>query len=174
MVELDAMAGPPQPDKLCPSCGQLAAADANVCSNCGYNFNTGPFAKPPAGDFGAYPPPPGVPPQPGIPPQGAPNWQANYPRGGYDQQSTGAADGMAIASLVLGIISLPLFCIWCLGLPCGLLAIIFGALGLKGRYRALAISGIVCAGIGMLLALGFVALAASGAFQSSSSSYPFR
>jgi hypothetical protein len=68
---------------------------------------------------------------------------------------------MAIASLIIGILSLPSFCLWCISIPLAILALIFGALGLKGRNRSLAIAGMTCAGLGILLAIAFVILAST-------------
>jgi hypothetical protein len=132
------------------------AADANVCSQCGYNFNAGPYSRPPQA---------GQPFQPGVPQPGQYGTynQANYVRPGYEQQNTGTADALAITSLILGILSLPAFCLWCAAIPLGGLAIILGAFGLKGKYRSLAIGGMICGGLGILLAVGIVALVASGA-----------
>lgn len=146
---------PPQ-QKLCPSCGMSVPIDANVCSKCGYNFNSGPYSQPPGPQH--YNPGP----QPGQ--YGNYGNHGQYVRPGFDNQNTGTADALAIVGLVLGILSVPSFCIWCVSLPLGGLAIIFGALGLKGKYRGLAIGGMICGGISILLAIGFIVLAASGAF----------
>lgn len=58
--------------------------------------------------------------------------------------------GFAIAALVLGIVSIVLACLWFLSIPCGILAIIFGALGLKSTKKGLSIAGIVTGIIGTL------------------------
>lgn len=57
--------------------------------------------------------------------------------------------GLSIAAMVLGIISLVLFCIWYISIPCAILAIIFGIIGKKKGGRGMAIAGLV---------LGIVAL----------------
>ena len=64
--------------------------------------------------------------------------------------------GFAIASLVLGILSIPLVCWGCVGLICGVLALIFGILGLKSSKRGLAIAGIVTGIIGLIVYVVFV------------------
>lgn len=67
-------------------------------------------------------------------------------------------NGMAVAALVLGIISLVLFCFWYLAIPCGILAIIFGSIGGK-RAKAgasgggMAKGGLICGCISVGLAL---------------------
>lgn len=63
--------------------------------------------------------------------------------------------GFSIASMVLGIISIVLFCIWYLSIPCAILAIIFGIVGMKKGGKGMAISGLV---------LGIIAVAIVGIF----------
>jgi len=43
----------------------------------------------------------------------------------YSTPGASKSSGLAIASMVLGIVSL-LFCIWYIAIPCGILAIVFG------------------------------------------------
>lgn len=61
--------------------------------------------------------------------------------------------GFSIASMVLGIISIVLFCIWYLSIPCAILAIIFGVVGMKKGGKGMAIAGLV---------LGIIAVAIVG------------
>lgn len=63
--------------------------------------------------------------------------------------------GFSIASMVLGIISIVLFCIWYLSIPCAILAIIFGIVGMKKGAKGMAIAGLV---------LGIIAVAIVGIF----------
>lgn len=63
---------------------------------------------------------------------------------------TQESKGLSIASMVLGIISVVLFCIWYVSIPCAILAIIFGIVGMKKGGRGMGIAGLV---------LGIVALA---------------
>ncbi len=61
--------------------------------------------------------------------------------------------GLAIASLIVGILNL---CGWLLpicGLPLGIVAIVLGVLGMKSSQRTLAIIGIVLGGLTILLAI---------------------
>ncbi len=58
--------------------------------------------------------------------------------------------GLSIASMVLGIISVVLFCIWYISIPCAILAIIFGVIGKNKGAKGMAIAGLV---------LGIVAIA---------------
>lgn len=66
------------------------------------------------------------------------------------QTVTQESKGLSIASMVLGIISVVLFCIWYISVPCAILAIIFGIVGMKKGGRGMGIAGLV---------LGIVALA---------------
>lgn len=79
--------------------------------------------------------------------------------------------GMSIASLVLGIVSLALFCISYVSIPSAILAIIFGILGKKkggaGMAKAGLILGIVALAIVVLLwILAAAGVAALGSFAS--------
>jgi hypothetical protein len=64
---------------------------------------------------------------------------------------------MAIASMVLGIISLPLMFGYCMGAPCAILAIIFGHTARARARRGLgggegmALAGLICGYVGLLL-----------------------
>ena len=57
--------------------------------------------------------------------------------------------GLSIASMVLGIISVVLFCLWYVSVPCAILSIIFAIVGMKKGGKGMAIAGLV---------LGIVAL----------------
>lgn len=55
--------------------------------------------------------------------------------------------GLNIAAIVLGIISIVLWCAWFISIPCAILALIFGIIGIKKQGRGLAITGIVTGSI---------------------------
>jgi len=59
--------------------------------------------------------------------------------------------GFAIASMILGIVSIVLFCLWFISIPCGILAIIFGVISIKSTGKGMAIAGIITGGIGLLI-----------------------
>ncbi len=59
--------------------------------------------------------------------------------------------GFCIASLVLGIVTLIFFCIWYISIPCGILAIIFGILGIKSVNKGMAIAGLITGSIGLVV-----------------------
>lgn len=68
--------------------------------------------------------------------------------------------GLAIASLVLGILSLLAWYFPICGLPISILALIFGIISLNSSKRGLAIAGIVLSVIGLILAVGNAAIGA--------------
>lgn len=56
--------------------------------------------------------------------------------------------GYCIASLVLGIISLVFnCCFWYIAIPCAILAVIFGILGIKAKEKDMAIAGLITGAI---------------------------
>lgn len=61
--------------------------------------------------------------------------------------------GFCIASLVLGIVALVFFCLWYISIPCGILAIIFGILGIKTVNKGMAIAGLITGSIGLVISV---------------------
>lgn len=59
--------------------------------------------------------------------------------------------GFCIAAMVLGIVALVFFCVWYLSIPCAILAIIFGILGIKSIGKGMAIAGVVTGSISLVL-----------------------
>lgn len=128
----------------------------------------------PGGAFG-YPtattPPAGAQ-QPGYgypaPASAYPSYGAGaYGQPGYGQPGWGQpapSNGMGTASMVLGIIAVAGFCLWGFGALLGILALVFGIIGLKkaGRgeatNRGMAIAGVVLGGVGILIGAAFLAL----------------
>ena len=122
------------------------------------------------------PPPPGSPPPddpyaPGQPPPQDPWNQGQVPPGSHWQQPgyyqnpyQPPLPGMAIASLILGIVSLPsCMCYGCPSLICGILACIFGTMMLNqvkegtapASARGISIAGIICGAVGIVLSFCF-------------------
>lgn len=126
---------------------------------------------PPPPPGGATPPPPAAPtpPAPPAPPGGAtpPPAYTPPPAAPYSPPPAGGpkstSNGMAIAALVLGILSFV-----CLGPIAGVLAIVFGILGMKkanevGTGKGMAIAGMVLGIIGTIVTiLVFVFVIAAG------------
>lgn len=82
-------------------------------------------------------------------------WYGTENYGGNDVYGKPKNDsnGFGVASLVLGIMTLLLFCM-CISWITGLLAIIFGIVQLvKSRKKGLAIGGIITGAIGLLLSI---------------------
>lgn len=132
---------------------------------------TGPDYPTSPGDPGQYPatppPPPGyggqAPPPYPYPPQANPYGQPQpYAAAAYGYAAPQQGNGMAVAALVLGIVSLVLswvpFFDWILGA----LAIIFGAIGMSaakqrgGAGRGMAVAGLVLGIITVALGVLFV------------------
>lgn len=137
-----------------------------------------PHGQPPPGQA-----PYGQPPH-GHMPYGQPYGQAPYgqapPNYGYGQPNyygaagpMGAVPGMgmkrnesnAVVALIIGILSLPLsFCCGAFSLPVGIAAVVFGFLSLNKINdqpdvldgRGMAIAGIICGGLAILLAIAMV------------------
>ncbi|MGW5866806.1 DUF4190 domain-containing protein [Streptomyces sp. NPDC055239] len=95
--------------------------------------------------------------------QGYQGYQGQGPPGyGWPAMPMTPANGMGVASLVLGIIAAAGFCLWPLALVLGILAIIFGAIG-RGRARrgeatnsGQALAGIICGVVGIVLAVALL------------------
>lgn len=63
--------------------------------------------------------------------------------------------GMAIASMVLGIVAIVIFCMWYVSIPCAIVAIVLGVLAKKAGKIGMATAGIVTG----IIALGLDILA---------------
>jgi uncharacterized membrane protein len=68
--------------------------------------------------------------------------------------------GFGITSMVLGIIAIVFWCLYFISIPCAILAIIFGAIGLKKDGRGMAVAGLV---LGIISLVVWVALIGFGA-----------
>lgn len=101
-----------------------------------------------------YPPPPAYPSQPYYPPHMyvAQPMYPGMPLGVPDQNG-----GLAIAALVLGILSIPFALFGLCDAPVFVLGIVFGALGLKSRERhSMAMVGLILGIVGAVLAIGYM------------------
>ncbi|MFJ8669974.1 DUF4190 domain-containing protein [Streptomyces sp. NPDC093600] len=173
-VELSKPATPPAQDRPPvhdqPTMTSMPAGDTG----------TGPLPPPPvapggpAAAPGAYGYPTGATPPmapsgtagygyPGYPAYGAPGYGAGgYGQPGWQQPPS---NGMGTAAMVLGIVAVFGFCLYGFGIVLGILALIFGIIGVKkaGRgeatNRGMAIAGIVLGAIGIAVGavfLGFI------------------
>jgi hypothetical protein len=98
---------------------------------------------------------------PGYPGYGGPGGGPGY---GWPGMPMAPSNGLGTAGLVLGIIAAVGFCLWPVALACGILAVIFGAIG-RGKARrgeatnpGQALAGIICGAVGIALAIAFVVL----------------
>jgi hypothetical protein len=157
--------------KRCPTCNRTYEDDAlSFCLTDGSvlvkdepgagAYDPTPVAAPPPAPDWSTPPTPAVPSSQswspvGLPPQSpSPNWGANYPTppGGYAIQKK--EQGLAIGSLVCGILSF-LCCSVFTGIP----AIVLGIMAISkekndpGRYggKGMAIGGIVLGAVSILI-----------------------
>ncbi|MFC9704623.1 DUF4190 domain-containing protein [Streptomyces sp. NPDC056943] len=130
----------------------------------GYGY---PAATPPAGAYG-YPAatPPAV-----TPPTASGYAYPSY-GGGYGQPPgfQQPSNGMGIASMVLGIVAVVGFCLYGVNIILGILALIFGIIGLKkaGRgeatNRGMALAGVILGSVGIVVGsviLGLIIWAAT-------------
>lgn len=60
-------------------------------------------------------------------------------------------NGFCIAALVLGIVAIVLWCMWMVSIPCSILALIFGILGVKKPGKGMAIAGIITGSIALAI-----------------------
>ncbi len=101
-------------------------------------------------------------------PNDQPNMQ-NFNNG----QPVNEKKGLAIASMVLGIIALVLLCVWYISIPCGILAIVFGIISKKKTKSGMAVAGFVTGIIAIALwavlfflsILGLATISSSGLFD---------
>lgn len=88
----------------------------------------------------------------------------------YNNSGKGQGTGFGIASLVLGIVSIVVCCIWYISIPAGILAIVFGIMQIvKNEKRGMAIAGIICSAVGVIASIVVLIYAAymvsSGLYQ---------
>ena len=92
---------------------------------------------------------------------------------GYNQPAS-SGKGMAIASMVLGIISIPAICFWIVGLPCAIVGLILGILyNKKNEHSPMATAGIVCSIITIALLVLVLILGIVGAVSLSFLEYSY-
>jgi hypothetical protein len=128
------------------------------------NGPVGPVA-PPAGQYGYPAPTPPAAPYGGYP--GYPGYGGQPAWGG-----PAPANGLGTAAMVLGIVAVVGFCLYGVNIILGILALIFGIIGLgrakrgEATNRGMAIAGIILGSVGVVLGsviLGFIIWAATNA-----------
>lgn len=78
-------------------------------------------------------------------------------------QSTERASGFAIAGMVCGILSIVCCCAWYISGILGILGLVFSIMAIVKKMpgKGLAIAGIVCVSVGLILAIGLLVFALS-------------
>ena len=146
---------------FCMNCGNYNPEEAQNCSSCGASLtrndqqNTEQYSGPASGQ-GVVPIQPMSNYQPYVPQQ--PYGEGNYfPNPVFEQPISGKniGKGAGIASLVLGIVSLALFCFPVVALLCSIVGLIFGIIsvvksGKAGKKCGVGIAGLICSGIGLI------------------------
>ncbi len=90
------------------------------------------------------------------------------------EQGEDSKKGYAIASLVLGIVSLVMFCAWGISIICAILALIFGIIGRKSSEKTMANTGIITAiiqfSLSILAIICFIIFVVIGVMEDSNKS----
>lgn len=131
---------------FCPKCGNQNDDNARFCAACGAVF-----------DNAAQ--------QPQQPQQ--PQYQMPQQPMYANMQPVVPGKGLAVASMVLGIIGLVLFCIWYIGIPCSIIGLILGGISSSkakayGMKSGMAVAGIVCSCIALGLNIIGIILISAG------------
>lgn len=127
---------------FCPNCGAQNADGTAFCASCGSNLNA---QQAPAQQAPVQQP---VYQQPVY-------QQPVYQQPAYQKPASVPGKGLAITGMVLGIVSLVLFCILYISIPCAIVGAVLSGVGLKkakdaGMKNGMAVAGLVCS----LIALG--------------------
>lgn len=132
------------------------ASANNMASNPAGNYNSAPYNNAPAGNSYNYNEP-----MNNNANQAFPNNSGNYNYSNadyYDQQQPPQSNGYAIAAMILGILSIPLGCCYGLGIIFSIIAIVMAFLAKKnngGSFGGMALTGLICACIGILFGVLF-------------------
>ncbi|MGN0396003.1 MAG: DUF4190 domain-containing protein, partial [Coprococcus sp.] len=93
--------------------------------------------------------------------------QQGYNQQGYAQQSYAqpeSGQGLAIASMVLGIVAIVFSCCWYyISIPCAIVGLIMGGVSLAGKKpgKGMAIAGLVCSIVSFIPAIIVISAGAS-------------
>ena len=65
-------------------------------------------------------------------------------------------DGLGIAGLVTGILSIAFFWFWPLAIILGVLGLVFGIISYRKNKAGVALAGAICGGVGIVAAIAFI------------------
>ncbi len=130
----------------------------------GTGANEPPAAQTPS--FGNQPPPYAQQPasygptSAGPPPNGG-QWRPTPGQQGYGGPKPPSAQGLSIASMVLGIVSLVMFCFWPIALICAIIGLSLGGVAISkinsgsvsADGKGMAIAGVTCSLIGLAISV---------------------
>lgn len=138
---------------FCKNCGKENIDGAKFCAVCGAEMTVAEV-------------------QPNVKAAPQPQYQPAQP---YYNNPVVPGKGMGIAGMILGIVSLALFCFWYLALPCGITGIILSALAVNkakaaGIKNSMATAGVICSAIALGLAVLFILLVVIGVIGIASAS----
>ncbi len=142
---------------VCNNCGNQNVDNANNCAFCGAPLNAQQAAPQAA---------------PQQPPMGQPMYQQPMYQQPVQAPSV-PGKGLGIAGMVLGIVSLALWCFIYLAIPCAIIGLILSAIGMKkakdvGMKNGMAVAGIVCSAIalGILVIIWIIGMMAAASVAS--------
>ena len=149
---------------FCRNCGANIPDDSRVCTVCGVPVEQQqPDFQQPAQEQPVYQ----------QPVYQSPAFSQPIP-----QMTTVPGKGMAVASLVLGIVSLVFFCVWYIALSCGIVGLILGGIAMNkaktvGMRNGLAVAGLVCSciGVGLMVLLYVMVIAGLAEFAAWASAF---
>ncbi|BDH56943.1 DUF4190 domain-containing protein [Tsukamurella sp. PLM1] len=122
----------------------------------------GPQQYPGQQGFGQQPFGQQLPGYPAYPGQNAPGFP------GYGQPMQTGTNGLAIASLICGVVSMVLFCFWGAGLLVAIPAVVMGVLAMKQirlsgqEGHGMALAGVITGSIGLVISLCYLILVIIG------------
>ena len=138
--------------KICPFCGSENSAQSKFCTNCGValqeqkeiSINYGPENGEGYENSAEYSG------------ETSSAWTGTVVE--EETKVEGGNIGIAIASMVCGILSIPCCCLWVFSALLGVAAVVLGIITFSQKYdgRGMAIAGIITGGIGLILALGWL------------------
>ena len=139
---------------FCPNCGTQNADNVAFCAGCGTKLGTEqPIVQQPVVQQPVYQAP--------VQPQ-----QPVYQQPAYQQKPAVPGKGLGITGMILGIVSLVLFCFLYISIPCAIVGAILSGVALKkakdaGMKNGMAVAGLVCSLIALGICVVYWVLAAA-------------